>query len=468
VTAHLAAALDLGSTRLKVATLDAAGRLEVAGEAPFPVLELDGSRYEIDVPALVERATALLARVPRALPLGIASQRSSYVLWSRADGRPLAPALSWRDRRAAPWCDARPELAQRIAPTTGLRLSPHYAGPKLAQALAADAALPGLARSGAALWGTLDTFLMWTWSGGRVHAIDATMAARTSMADPASASWSDELLQAFGVPRAMLPRIVDTAGRDDRLVDGRKVAASIADQPSGLVAVARAGDVLVNLGTGSFVLRSVPAFAPRPGYLCGPALAFRGATRFALEGTINGGGSTLARFLAPEEDVPASDPDPDLFASPDESGLGAPHWIAAAGLAFSREGASDAAKRRAWLEGLVFRVREIAGDIASDADRVLLSGGLASEPFVAPALAACLRRAVELVDEPEATLLGAARLAAGLDPFAASVTTTIDPDPRLAWIASKYPRWREWMRRDVLGPAHRAERGGSTSATTGK
>lgn len=449
MTRPLAAALDLGSTRLKVAVLDPTQTLRVVADAPFPILERDGSRYEIDVPALAERAAVLLERIPRDVVLGIASQRSSYVLWSRESGLPLAPALSWRDRRAAPWCEARPELAALVAPITALRLSPHYVGPKLAHAFEADASLLARVRGGEILWGTLDTYLLWRWSGGRVHAIDATQAARTLLADPRAAAWSEELLAAFCVPRALLPRIVDSAGREDRLADGRIVAATIADQPSGLIAVAREDDVLVNLGTGSFVLRPSERFEPRPGYLCGPALALRGSTRFALEGTINGGGSTLARFPATESAFPPSDGEPELFACPDESGLGAPHWIASAGLAFSREDAEAGAKRRAWLEGLVFRAREIVEDLAPASRRVLLAGGLSSEPFVAPALATCLGRAVELVDEPEATLLGAARLAAGLDPFAAPATRRFEPDPARAWIASKYGRWRAWMR-DVL------------------
>jgi glycerol kinase len=441
----VAAALDLGSTRLKLAVLRKDATLTVTASEPFPLLA-GGERYEIDAEELFELATRLLELAPRKLPVGIASQRSSFVLWDRRSGELASEAISWRDRRALGWCEAHRELAGNVESLSGLRLSPHYAGPKLAALLEERPALRERARRGEVLFGTLESFLLWRWSDRRVRATDPTMAARTLLADPRTGRWSPLALEMFGVPAAMLPKIEPTSGRAHELSTKQRVAATIADQASGFVAVARGHDVLVNLGTGGFVLRGSRLFEPRPGYLCGPVLWQRERSVVALEGTINGGGSTLQGFGPGPTELEERDREPELFASPDDSGLGAPWWIAGATVAFSREDAPPDARRRAWLEGLVFRLRQIVDDLATPRARVLLSGGLASEPYVAPALAACLARPVERLEEPEATLLGAARLAAELEPYASPPARTVEPDPRAAWLAEKYPRWLDWMK----------------------
>jgi glycerol kinase len=439
----LAAALDLGSTRVKLAVLREGGALEVLGSEPFPSRELDSLRTEIDVLELQRIAERLLALAPPDLPLGIASQRSSFVVFDRKTALPLAPALSWRDRRAAAWCEAHPELDRLARERCGLLLSPHYAAPKLATLLEADAELRVRCSGGDALFGTLETFLLSRWSSSREHATDATMAARTLLYDPAAQRWDPESLASFGVPASMLPNVLATSGRSHEFQGGRRLTATISDQASGLLAVARPDEMLVNLGTGAFVLRATSEFAPRPGYLCGPTCASASRRSFALEGTINGGAAVLDRLGATCGELAES---PDLFCMPDDNGWGAPHWLPRRGLEFSRTDATPAERRRAWLEGLVFRVTEIAEAIGDASSRVLVSGGLSREPFVAPALASVLARPVELLDESESTLLGVARLAAGLEPRAAIPRCRVEPVKSLASLRSKFELWRAWLR----------------------
>jgi glycerol kinase len=191
---------------------------------------------------------------------------------------------------------------------------------------------------GEVLFGTLETYLIWHWSERRAHETDLSMAARTLLVDVRRGAWSDSACAAFGVPLAALPAIVATAGRDTRLENDVRLAGTIADQASGLLAMlAESGEAaLVNLGTGCFVLRPAGSvFEPTPGYLCGP---LRGAGRragFALEGTINGGGASVARFGDAPVELSAFDRCPDAFCLPDENGVGAPHWRAMQPFEFS-------------------------------------------------------------------------------------------------------------------------------------
>lgn len=413
---------------------------------------------ESDPDAYLRVAERVLARAgARAgLPLGIASQRSSFLLWDRETGAPVTPVVSWQDRRAADWCRVQSALAETVQARTGLPLSPHYMGPKVAAMTEADPELRRRLGAGELALGTLDTWLIRRWSGDAVLRTDPTMAARTLLWDLDARDWGDELLREFGVPRDALAAVAPTAGSACELPLGR-LTATIADQASGLAAAAGdASDVaLVSFGTGCFVLRPTgEAPVRRTGYLTGPALAAAGRPmRFALEGTVNGGGAVAGRWGDGPTALPDADPAPDAFCLPDSAGIGAPHWRASGGFALSATAASlpDAAKRRVVLEGLLFRVREILDDVFAGAEpaAVLLVGGLTRDPFVADGLAACLGRAVHVLDQPEGTLLGAARLAAGRTAGDASGRRV---EPRGgAWLDRKYARWRDWMRTGPLG-----------------
>jgi glycerol kinase len=450
-------ALDLGSTRIKLARLGADGALAILAALDAPRPRGDGAVREFDADQYRRAAESLTARIERGSRLGIASQRSTFVLWERASGVPVAPAISWQDRRAAAWCDAHARLEGELREASGLPLSPHYAGPKLAVVLDARPDLRERMRRGEILFGTLETYLVWHWSERRAHETDLSMAARTLLVDARRRAWSESACAAFGVPREALPKIAATSGRDTRLAGDVRLACSIADQASGLLAMAPESDAaaLVNLGTGCFVLRPTGAsFECKSGYLSGPLRGDGERASFALEGTINGGGASVERFGNARVELGAFDAHPEAFCLPDDNGVGAPHWRAMQPFELSpaaRVLALDA-QRAIVLEGLVFRVCEILGGLFDDRPpaRVLLSGGLAREPFVASTLATCLQREIEVASELESTLLGAARLAAGLDPCARSATRIIEPVANAAWLRAKYERWRAWLARTLV------------------
>jgi glycerol kinase len=457
----LAVALDLGSTRFKLALLADNGQLYDIRSIPAPRLWGDGLIREGKPDEFLISATRLLEQLPAeaaGIPLGLVCQRSSFTIWEKSSGRALTPMISWQDRRAAAWCDEHPAMDDLVREHAGLRLSPHYMGPKLAAMQRDSRALAGQLASGEFLLGNLDAWLIWNWTNGRAHQTDLSMGARTALLDIERRDWSAPLLDMFQVPRAVLPKLVPTRGEDVLLDVGLPLRARIADQASSAVAVLDPDhDVaLVNFGTGAFVLYPTSdATARRPGYLTAPVLGAAGndGVRFVLEGTINGAGPVLDQFGPGPTDLPVDDPCPGGFAIPDQAGLGSPHWRADFGLTLSAAAGSlpPMDRRRCVLEGLLFRVMEILLDLGGGRlpQRLMVSGGLAQDPGVALGLASLLGKPVAVLTEQETTLLGAARLAAGLEPYSNPWTGIIARTEVGAYLPAKYLRWKNWLR-DLL------------------
>jgi glycerol kinase len=454
--------LDAGTTFLKAGALSEDGALGGVVARPAPPLRRDGLMCEGSAEEYLAAATNLLqdaaAGRPAGTRLGLASQRSTFLVWDRKSSAPLTPLISWQDRRAAAWCERHAPCADTIARKTGLRLSPHYLGPKLAVLREADSALARRLDDGSALAGTLDLFLLWNWTGGRVAETDLTMAARTLLVCPTTPDWSDELLKMFDLSRGSLGQVVSTADRNATLDNGLVLNASVADQAAATLAYL--GDttdaLLVNLGTGGFVMRPMGTrFEPAPGYLCGPMLGAGPRILYALEGTLNGAGASVDAFGAGPTPLPERDPEPDAFCLPDQAGIGAPHWRADRGftLSLAAQRLEPAGARRVVLEGIVFRVREMIEDMEhrkAPARRIVLSGGLARDAFVAPALAAALDRPVERPAETEATLLGAARLAAGLPLVPARSISVANPARAGAYLRDKFTHWKAWVQSELV------------------
>lgn len=469
----VAAALDLGSTRFKLALLAANGQLYDLRAAPAPRLTGDGLIREGKPEEFLHTATRLLEQLPAeaaGIPLGLVCQRSTFTVWSKSSAQALTPMVSWQDRRAADWCDEHPAFDDLVRDRAGLRLSPHYMGPKLAAMQTDDPMLAGQLASGDCLVGNLDAWLIWNWTHGRTHRTDLSMGARTALLDIESGDWSSPLLDLFQVPRIALPELVPTRGEALLPDFGLPLRASIADQASSAVAVLDPDDdvALVNFGTGAFVL--YPTADPtmrKAGYLTAPVrgAAATDGVRFVCEGTINGAGPAVDKFGPGPTDFPVDDPCPDGFASPDLAGLGSPHWRPDFGLTLSgaAEGLSPGARRRCVLEGLLFRVMEILVDLGDGhlPQRVIISGGLLRDPGVAMGLASLLGRSVAVLNEQETTLLGAARLAAGLEPFANPSTRIVEHTEAGSYLAAKYFRWKNWLH-ELLAAA--ANRGVNTNA----
>lgn len=456
-----ALAIDLGSTRFKLACADPSGKLSRVVAVAAPELTGGGLIREVEASVFLDHVDRLwreYAGETNGLPLGLVCQRSTFLIWDRATGRALTPVVSWQDRRAADWCDQHRGADDLLRRRAGLLMSPHYAGPKLAVMLDRDPGLAARLRAGDALFGNLDAWLAWKWSAGAAHRTDLTMAARTAMVDIGHGDWSEELLDLYQVPRVSLPEIVATDSPPLKLDNGLRLTASIADQAAGALAVLdpRRDAALVNLGTGGFVLRPIGDPNVRlTGYLTAPILSSRKRGDLSvLEGTINGAGPAVDAYGHGPTILPAEDPCPDGFAIPDMNGIGAPHWRPEFGLTLSAAATrldDPDQQRRIVIEGLLFRIVEILRDVGMGRlpETVYLSGGLARAPSVAQGLASLLGQPVAVFDEPESTLTGTARLALGIAPFAAARAERVEPSSHGAYLPGKFPRWMEWVARTL-------------------
>ncbi|MDO8311142.1 MAG: FGGY family carbohydrate kinase, partial [Sideroxyarcus sp.] len=179
----VAVALDLGTTTIKASLLSQAGMLGGIVARPAPVIVADGGRYESDASAYAKTADEVLAgclaQTDARPPLGLCSQRSSFLLWERASGQPVTPLISWQDDRGAESCAALRDREHTIRNLTGLPLTPYYFAPKLRVLLREHPTWRERLLSGKWLLGTLETFLIWRWTGGEQHVTDVSMAART-------------------------------------------------------------------------------------------------------------------------------------------------------------------------------------------------------------------------------------------------------------------------------------------------
>jgi glycerol kinase len=447
----LAAAIDLGSTGIKSALLHDDGELHALRRVAAPPLTGSGGRREGDADHYLELADALLAKTlegqPSGLPLGVATQRSSFTIWDRQSGKTRLPLISWQDRRAAAWCDSHRPIEAEVTQRTGLPLSAHYAGPKLAS-LRDDSFTAAALQTAGALFGTLESRLLWRWSEGRVHETDLSVAARTLMVDLQQGDWSSHLLDQFEVPRALLPTIAATRGRHIKTPHGARLDTTISDQAAAALPVLDPAHptMLINLGTGAFVLRTAAADERVAGYLLAPLLRDPGGTRYCLEGTVNGAGPAVDHFSQELIGWAGGERYPEAFALPDRAGLGSPFWRPDLGLELSdaARGLPEVTQRRVVMEGLLFRLRGIVEELGNT-ERVVVSGGLTRDPAVVPGLAAVLGRPVELLEIEDSGLVGCARLAAGLPAYAAPRTRSVEPSPDAAYLGEKYAHWRAWL-----------------------
>ncbi|MBI4809739.1 MAG: carbohydrate kinase [Nitrosomonadales bacterium] len=464
-----AVALDLGTTAIKAGLLSADGELSGVVSQPAPAIAAEGGRYESDAIAYAEAAEAVLAaclsQTSARPPLGLCSQRSSFLIWERAGGKPVTPLISWQDDRGAASCGALGDCEHIIRGLTGLPLTPYYLAPKLRVLLRENPTWREHLQSGAWLLGTLDTFLIWRWTGGKQYCTDVSMAARTLLMDVHTQRWSPALCELFDVPFEALPQINPSAGLGLPLDNGLVLQASMGDQSAALVASIGSGqpEALVNLGTGGFVVCYLPEGRKAPdGYL--QTLVWQDAARrvhLACEGTLNSIAAALAPYPvgACRVEELASD---DIFCLAEPSGLGAPYFTSSRntaclpeplrsdpGLTFSEPVDHLPPHRIALLlqEGIIFRVARILEDFQREfaIERVHLSGGLSALPCLQQGIAQCVPLATYRLSQPDTSLMGTAQLAAGMLAGAGGKSERIDVAQDRQRLSGKYRRWKTWL-----------------------
>lgn len=367
--------------------------------------------------------------------IGITNQRETVVFWDRRTGEPLARAIVWQDRRTAEMCEALKAAGNEadVQAKTGLLLDPYFSGSKIGWALQN---WPQLQEAGEHLAvGTIESYLVYRLTGGKVHVSDASNASRTALMAIGSGDWDDGLLGLFGVPRAILPEICDSAGQlgmTDVSLFGAPIAITgmAGDQQAALIGQSclEPGQTKATFGTGAFVLtqtgRTLPKSTNR--LLATVAWQLGGERHYALEGSVFVAGS-LIQWL--RDDLGLIDASPDteplarsvednggVYLVPALSGLGAPHWQPGARAAI--HGLTFAAKKahvaRAALEAMAHQTHDLKTAFAADgADwaELRIDGGMVSNGWMVQDLADILAVEVERPDFVETTALGAAMLA---------------------------------------------------------
>jgi glycerol kinase len=354
--------------------------------------------------------------------VGLANQRETTMVWDRRSGRPVHRAIVWQDRRTAERCRELPR--DLIRDRTGLVPDPYFSATKLEWILAEQDAA-GLA------FGTVDAWLVWKLTSGEVHATDVSNASRTLLFNLETLDWDRELLELFGVPESVLPRIVPSSGivAEADLLGARVPIAGLAgDQQAALFGQAcfRPGQAKATYGTGSFVLVNAGTeTAAAPEGLV-RTVAWRlgdSPAVYALEGSVFVTGAALqwlrdglgilgapAESEALARSVESND---GVYFVPALTGLGSPHWEPEARglIAGLSRGTSRAHIVRAALEAIAYQTRDVLDAMAFELDVLRADGGGAQNAFLMQFQADIARLPVEVPSERETTALGAAALA---------------------------------------------------------
>lgn len=374
--------------------------------------------------------------------IGITNQRETTVVWDRKSGKPVHNAIVWQDRRTASVCARLRDagLEPLFAERTGLLLDPYFSGTKLAWILDHVADARKLAAKGDLAFGTIDSWLVYKLTGGRVHATDTTNASRTLMYNIRIGKWDDELLGHLGVPREVLPRVLDSVadfGVTDAALFGAAIPISgiAGDQQSATVGQACLSQGLMKstYGTGCFALVNTGTrmAASSNRLLSTIAYSVNGQRTYALEGSIFMAGATIQwlrdglKLFPKASDVSAlalaANPHSRVYLVPAFVGLGAPYWDAQARgaiLGMTRD-SGQAEIARAGLECVCYQTRDLLEAMASDMARAGLGspqalrvdGGMVVNDLFCQWLADLTGRPIERPQVVETTALGAAYLA---------------------------------------------------------
>jgi len=365
--------------------------------------------------------------------VGITNQRETLVLWDRRDGRPLHPAIVWQDRRTAAECDRLREAgeSERVRRVTGLVIDPYFTATKLRWAI------DNVEDARRAAAGTIDSWLVFRLTAGRVHATDASNASRTLLLDIGSGRWSEEMAGLFGVPLDVLPEVVSSSGEIGRTDPAQfagidaPIAGIAGDQQAALFGQAclEPGMAKNTYGTGSFVLLQTGRQRGESGtgMLTTVAWLREGALSYALEGAIFVTGAALQWLrdglgiihdAAEAGPLAASVPDTGgVFLVPAFTGLGAPHWDAYARgtIVGLTRGSSRAHLVRAAVEAMAFQTADVVEAMAVDSGapfkELRVDGGASVMDLLCQLQADLLGIPVRRPRHTETTALGAAFLA---------------------------------------------------------
>jgi glycerol kinase len=480
-------ALDQGTSGSTALVIDAEGAVAARGYAELPQhypqpgwVEHDPEEIWATLGEATRRALGE-ARVSggEIAAIGITNQRETAIVWDRRTGAPIHPAIVWQCRRTAAMCDALKATGAEplVRARTGLVLDAYFSGTKIRWLLDHVPGARRRAERGELAFGTVDTWLVWKLTGGRVHATDATNASRTLCLGLRSVDWDDEMLGLLGVPRELLPAVVDSSGVCAETSDvgwlpaGLPIAGIAGDQQAALFGQAcyEPGNAKNTYGTGCFALLNTGAEPIVSGHGLLTTVAWRigGRATYALEGSVfiagaavqwlRDGLGVVARAAETQALAESIEDTGGVYFVPAFVGLGAPYWdpYARGTIVGLTRGTTRAHLVRATLEAIAYQSRDVLEAMAADAKVALralkVDGGAVANDFLCQFQADVLDAAVLRPRVIETTALGAAFLAGlgtgfwrSLDALAArqAIERTFTPRMDAATRARRYDGWR--------------------------
>jgi len=438
-------AIDQGTSSSRAVIYDHRANVVASAQQEFPQIYPQPGWVEHDPEAIWDSVTAVTRDAMNKTgvvaddisAIGITNQRETTVIWDRESGECIYNAIVWQDRRTAAYCQALKNdgLEATVTEKTGLRLDPYFSATKVAWLLDNVDGVRDRADAGKLAFGTIDSFLLWRLTGGKVHATDATNASRTMLFNIHTQQWDDELLALFSVPRALLPDVRDCAAdfgiATDVCLGGNVPVCGIAgDQQAALIGQAgfNVGMTKSTYGTGCFVIANTGENALRSEnqLLTTVAMRIDDTVTYGLEGSVFVAGSAMqwlrdelkiidsaaeSEAIAEQKGVVA-----DVHVVPAFAGLGAPHWdpdARGAVLGLTRGSGRDDIVT-ATLQSVAYQTRDLIDAMSDDGIKpsvIRVDGGMVANDWFLQFLSDILDIPVERPENVESTVLGAAYLA---------------------------------------------------------
>ncbi|MFS8532017.1 glycerol kinase GlpK [Sphaerobacter thermophilus] len=439
-------ALDQGTTSSRAILFGHDGRPILARNQEFPQIYPQPGWVEHSPEDIWNSQVAVAKHVLESgrvaledvVAIGITNQRETTLIWERDTGNPVHNAIVWQDRRTAAICDQLKAAGWegQIRDKTGLVIDPYFSGTKVKWLLDNVYDLRARAERGELAFGTVDTYLIWKLTGGKVHVTDYSNASRTLLFNIHTLDWDDDILKEFGIPRALLPEVRPSSavyGETDPSIFGRAIpiAGDAGDQQAATFGQAcyQVGMAKQTYGTGSFMLMNI-GDKPQPsksGLLTTIAWGVDDKVIYALEGSIFITGAAVQWLRdslqiisnAAESEVLATQIDSNngVYFVPAFVGLGAPYWDAYArgAIVGLTRGAGRAEIARAALESVAYQTRDVLEAMQTDTGiefkELRVDGGMVANDFLMQFQADIIGKAVERPEVAETTALGAAYLA---------------------------------------------------------
>lgn len=449
-------AIDQGTSSSRTVVFDHEANVLASAQEEFPQIypqpgwvEHDPEAIWRSVQSVTRKALASSGVQPAQVAgLGITNQRETTLVWDRETGTCVYNAIVWQDRRTADACQdlCAQDLEEGIIEKTGLRLDPYFSATKLAWILDNVAGARKKAEAGQLAFGTIDCFLLWRLTGGRVHATEATNASRTLLFNIHTQEWDEELLRLFRIPASLLPDVRDCAtdfGRTDKAAIDVEIPiyGMAGDQQAALIGQAGfdAGITKSTYGTGCFVITNTGDKALRSQNRLLTTVAYRldGKVTYGLEGSIFVAGSAIQWLrdqlkviddaAATEAIAEATGIVENVHVVPAFTGLGAPYWdpnARAAILGLSRDSGINEIVT-ATLQSVAYQTTDLIKAMSADGiqpDIIRVDGGMVANDWFLQFLADMLQLPIERPKNVESTVLGAAFLAG----LASGLYTSLD------------------------------------------